>query len=328
MNRKVVAAALASAAALVVGAIVLLTMLVPGPPSAPLAGSSSASCVLTPTVPASDGAGRVAAWAVRAGFRGPDVQIAVAVARAESDWNPKATNNNTNRSTDFGLMQINSIHASILAAGTWSDPQDNMIMAHKVFLGSGGRWTPWVTFNTGAYRKFMTDLPAAAAPPADCTPEAPKSVAGSCSMKHRAEFATFKNGQIPQSALCTVSFDTRHHLRADAANALVALNVAYRQQFGHNLCFTDSYRSLAAQISVKARKGFLAATPGTSNHGWGLAIDACLPGVKPWILGNADDVWMHKNAPKFGWVHPGWAEPSGSKPEPWHWGFKDGVHAP
>jgi hypothetical protein len=30
---------------------------------------------------------------------------------------------------------------------------------------------------------------------------------------------------------------------------------------------------------------------------------------------------MKANAGTFGWVHPDWAEPSGSKPEPWHWEF-------
>lgn len=33
-----------------------------------------------------------------------------AIAKTESDFNPRATNRNPNGSTDFGLMQINSIH--------------------------------------------------------------------------------------------------------------------------------------------------------------------------------------------------------------------------
>ena len=31
--------------------------------------------------------------------------------------------------------------------------------------------------------------------------------------------------------------------------------------------------------------------------------------------------WLTANAPGFGWVHPAWAQPSGSKPEPWRWEF-------
>lgn len=327
MNRKIIAAALVSAAAALGVPLLLLTMLTPGPPAFDLNASGSASCNLTPAVtPGRLNATAVAALAVRAGFRGDDVQIAVAVARAESDWNAKATNHNHDGSTDFGLMQINSIHESILAGGSWSNAQDNMIMAFKVFQGSGGRWTPWVTFNTGSYRKFLTDV---VAPPSGCTPQAP-NVAGSCSMVDRAQFATYRNGLLPPSALCALKFDTRHRLRADAANALVALNVAYRLQFGQNLCLTDSYRTLAGQIDVRRRKGaYLTAVPGTSNHGWGLATDNCAPGGGPWVEGSPYDVWMHENAPKYGWVHPDWAEPGGSGPhEPWHWGFKDGVHRP
>jgi hypothetical protein len=30
---------------------------------------------------------------------------------------------------------------------------------------------------------------------------------------------------------------------------------------------------------------------------------------------------MQANAPRFGWVHPSWAEQTGSKPEAWHWEF-------
>ncbi len=31
--------------------------------------------------------------------------------------------------------------------------------------------------------------------------------------------------------------------------------------------------------------------------------------------------WLTANASSYGWVHPGWAQPGGSKPEPWHWEF-------
>jgi hypothetical protein len=31
---------------------------------------------------------------------------------------------------------------------------------------------------------------------------------------------------------------------------------------------------------------------------------------------------MKANAPSYGFVHPAWAEPDGSKPEAWHWEYK------
>lgn len=332
-------AVLAAVAASVVGAVavpVVAVMVLTGPPAGPVAAamahagsSSTVSCALpvgqvkSPAITAGRlSEKQVTDLAIAAGWRGADVAIAVAVARAESDWKPTATLLNTNGSTDHGLWQINSVHAAILAAGNWRDPADNAAMAFKVWKESGGRWRPWVTYNTGSYRKFL-HATASPAPAAGCTPQIGDGT-GSCKIVK----GNWPNGQIPAGALCTIKFDKRHKLRADAANALVRLNVAYRAHFGHNLCFTDSYRSLDAQISVRARKGNLAAIPGTSNHGWGLAIDGCEFGGRPWIVGSDLDVWMHENAPKYGWVHPGWAEPHGSKPEPWHWGYLDGVHAP
>ena len=81
---------------------------------------------------------------------------------------------------------------------------------------------------------------------------------------------------------------------------------------------TDSYRSLAEQVAVKADKGKWAATPGRSQHGLGLAVDLC-GGINE--LRDRAHLWMKQNAPLYGWFHPAWAEPGGSLPEPWHWEY-------
>ena len=62
-------------------------------------------------------------------------------------------------------------------------------------------------------------------------------------------------------------------LRCDAAEQLDVLNAAYRAQFGTDLVVNDSYRSYAGQVACKRTKGYLCATPGTSNHGSGIAVD-------------------------------------------------------
>ena len=118
--------------------------------------------------------------------------------------------------------------------------------------------------------------------------------------------------------LCALTFAPGHHLRADAAVALARLNIAYRARFGHNLCLTDSYRSVAAQESLAARKPGLAARPGTSEHGMGLAVDFC-GGVEKYRSTEYD--WMRANAPAFGWENPDWAIPPSSREEPWHWEY-------
>jgi zinc D-Ala-D-Ala carboxypeptidase len=129
---------------------------------------------------------------------------------------------------------------------------------------------------------------------------------------------TYANGHVPADELCSLSFAPGHHLRADAAVALAKLNIAYRAKYGANLCLTDSYRSLSSQESLAARKPGLAARPGTSEHGMGLAVDFC-GGVQTYRSQRYD--WMRANAPTFGWQNPAWAIPPSSREEPWHWEY-------
>jgi len=128
----------------------------------------------------------------------------------------------------------------------------------------------------------------------------------------------YSNGQIPVSALCPLRAAAGHWLRADAAYAFDRMSQAYAGRFGTAICLTDSYRSYAAQVSVYARKPGLAAVPGTSNHGWGTAVDLC-GGIQS--FSSVQHRWMSENAPLYGWFHPGWAQQNGSKPEPWHWEY-------
>ncbi len=129
----------------------------------------------------------------------------------------------------------------------------------------------------------------------------------------------FTNGNIPIEVLCAVEFAPQHHLRCDAADALSRLNAAYRAAFGHDMVLTDSYRGYDDQVRTKAAKGGLAAVPGTSNHGWGLAIDLG-DGVDS--FGSAQYAWLKVNAVLFGWHHPTYMDEGGRGPhEPWHWEF-------
>jgi hypothetical protein len=130
------------------------------------------------------------------------------------------------------------------------------------------------------------------------------------------EVSRYPNGAIPTSALCPVA--SGHYLRADAAYALGQLGDAYAERWGSSLCLTDSYRTFDSQISLFGTKPGLAAVPGTSNHGWGTAVDLC-GGIES--FGSAPHQWMRDNAPLYGWFHPSWAQAGGSRPEPWHWEF-------
>ena len=126
------------------------------------------------------------------------------------------------------------------------------------------------------------------------------------------------NGFLPDSALCPLHNAPGHRLVSAAASAFNQMTAAYAETFGKPLCVTDSYRDYAGQVAVFRSKPNLAATPGRSNHGWGVAIDFC-GGIQG--FGSPAHEWMRANAGAFGWVHPGWAQQGGSKPEAWHWEF-------
>jgi hypothetical protein len=130
--------------------------------------------------------------------------------------------------------------------------------------------------------------------------------------------AAYPNGALPASALCPLWQAPGASLRPSAATAFDAMSKEYARQFGTAICVSDSYRTLAEQIAVKASRGKWAATPGTSKHGLGLAVDLC-GGIE--TFGSPQHLWMQLNAPLYGWFHPSWAEPTGPLPEPWHWEF-------
>jgi hypothetical protein len=131
------------------------------------------------------------------------------------------------------------------------------------------------------------------------------------------------NGRIDRDDLCELW--SGEHLRADAAVALARLNAEFASEFGRDLCVTDGYRSYSEQVTVRWQKPGLAARPGTSQHGWGLAVDLCDGEAQS----NASEHrWLDENAPDFGWDNPAWARSGGSGPfEPWHWEYVAGQDA-
>ncbi|NCT92284.1 peptidase M15 [Cellulomonas sp. APG4] len=132
------------------------------------------------------------------------------------------------------------------------------------------------------------------------------------------------NGRMPRSSMaplawCTDSQGNQQWLRADAAAALTRLNEEFRAEFGENIAVDLSYRSYEDQVEMREWYGSVAARPGTSNHGLGTAFD-----VWEWRaygFGSARYRWLVENAPRFGWVAPGWARENGSNPEYWHFEY-------
>lgn len=126
------------------------------------------------------------------------------------------------------------------------------------------------------------------------------------------------NGQLPDEWLCQVGIGD-HRLRQDAAIAFAKMNAAYKSETGEDMKLTDTYRTLDEQVSIAGRKPGLAAKPGTSMHGWGLAID--FGGGAAQASGQQYE-WLVAHAGEFGWENPDWAK--SSKYEPWHWEYVPG----
>lgn len=76
--------------------------------------------------------------------------IAAAIAMAESGGVINAQNHNSNGTTDRGLWQINSSHGS----QSTFDEMGNARAAVAI-SSNGTNWKPWVTYNTGAYKRFL-----------------------------------------------------------------------------------------------------------------------------------------------------------------------------
>jgi hypothetical protein len=87
----------------------------------------------------------------------------------------------------------------------------------------------------------------------------------------------------------------------------------------------SGYRNFDKQVELKEEKPNFAAVPGTSNHGWGMAIDIV---NKDWEgKGGYESeyfLWMLEHSHKYGWYHPKWAAVDGTGPdEPWHFEYED-----
>jgi D-alanyl-D-alanine carboxypeptidase len=129
------------------------------------------------------------------------------------------------------------------------------------------------------------------------------------------------NGNLSDEGLCEL-WGSGLYLRSDAADAMTALNELYIADFGTPMCITDAYRTLGSQVSLKSSKGGMAATPGKSEHGWGLAVDFCGETYQS----AEKSAWLHANAPLYGWGNPDWAQRGGAGAyEPRHWEFTQGV---
>lgn len=141
------------------------------------------------------------------------------------------------------------------------------------------------------------------------------------------------NGKLEQSDLVIVdglkdSKGRNIQLREDAAKSFKRLNDAFKSEFGKNIPINDTYRNYDRQVkerlqAEKSGNPGLAAVPGTSAHGWGLAIDINSGGWGTDIV-----KWFKNTGSKYGWSQPSsWPyynkkdSNKNSPLESWHWQY-------
>jgi hypothetical protein len=146
------------------------------------------------------------------------------------------------------------------------------------------------------------------------------------------------NGEIEPRLLVTLEHDVAHHLAARSWRAMqaaakrdgVALRVgadAYRPLATQEAIFVRRYRPVPVWVPtarkwrgqwwVKKPGEDAAAVPGTSNHGWGLAVDVANCRTES----AAACRWLKAHAHRFGWS----AE---IQSEAWHWRAVHGDRLP
>ena len=166
------------------------------------------------------------------------------------------------------------------------------------------------------------------------------------------------NGRLPFTLLTPVYFPGVGHLslHPQAARAWNAMAVVCFAETGQKLSTTGTYRWYDAQVLLFnqrmspiynpitcttttrlwnnkrywLKRGFApCATPGTSNHGWALAVDTAIAGPNK-VLGITTNLsvwrWLSRNAVSFGWSWEGAKVPGNWEPgqvapagfEPWH----------
>jgi LAS superfamily LD-carboxypeptidase LdcB len=134
----------------------------------------------------------------------------------------------------------------------------------------------------------------------------------------------YKNGEIPDGKLRLINNASKYkgaitsdggriRLYEKASIALDKLIVA-AEQAKIPVKINSGYRTYDDQVRVRAQYPNDSAKPGTSNHGFGLAVDFATPGLKRVKPGDKLYDWLIVNGPKYGFER--------IEKETWHWEYQ------
>jgi hypothetical protein len=90
-------------------------------------------------------------------YFGNEATLARAICKAENGTQEpgRVSKPNRNGTRDYGLCQINSIHADKVGGNleALKDPETNIRVAKQIRDGSG--WTAWTCYKNGSYKKHL-----------------------------------------------------------------------------------------------------------------------------------------------------------------------------
>jgi len=150
-----------------------------------------------------------------------------------------------------------------------------------------------------------------------------------------------KNGTIPRDKLGNIDASYGGGILHIEAAKMYNKMIAQAKKEGVRWRVSSTYRDLAGQVACFKKYGSgSAAKPGSSPHGWGLALDfgeiagmqqarAKALGVGRATIGPARYTrenskiyqWLARNGPKYGWYNPYRLADGVKMEEAWHWEY-------
>lgn len=190
-----------------------------------------------------------------------------------------------------GAQLFRSIGGALIAGDL---PANSVAYRDVAYERAGGQRRGWYFVRTQGMTGWMKE----AALVREST--APTSNAAGLT---RAQVRAQPNGRLPSGSLVAIPWDSERTLLAAPALAdLTRLNAAFQARFGRPLQIDLAYRTRQTQDYLFKELGpNLAAIPGTSNHGWGDAID--VPETPEYAFGGKYYLWLKANAGTYNWIH-------------------------
>jgi hypothetical protein len=134
----------------------------------------------------------------------------------------------------------------------------------------------------------------------------------------------YKNGEIPENKLRVINNAAKYKGQISSDNGRIRLYekaslaldrlILAAEQAGITVKINSAYRTYDDQVRVRAQYPNDSAKPGTSNHGFGLAVDFATPGLRRVKPGDKLYDWLIVNGPKYGFER--------IKKESWHWEYQ------